>query len=145
MEWVVRAGEAKAPDLMKGYSEHDQVPNLYGFSVQYQPGMSWEELARAGRFPNAQISIAYDTDLHRALQSLGYDMRLVKSPGKGYHHTFVVIYDVNGMMSTAQLYSSFPTVWPGSCTIPFSTSPTRIRFVRGGSHEAHPCRFQHAE
>jgi hypothetical protein len=34
MGWVVRAGEAKPVDLMKGHKEHLGVPGLYGFSVQ---------------------------------------------------------------------------------------------------------------
>ena len=100
MNWVVRAGEAKAIDLVKGYAEHRLVSGLFGFSVQYHPGASWQELAQAGQFPNAQVSIAYDDDLSAALQSLGYSMRLVPSPGTGYHHTFVVLYDASGTMLT---------------------------------------------
>lgn len=100
MAWVVRAGEAKAVDLVKGYREHLGVPGLYGFSVQYQVGLPWQELARAGRYPNARVSIAEDDDLRAALRSLGYDLRLVPSPGAGYHHTFVVLYDATGAMLT---------------------------------------------
>ncbi len=100
MGWVVRAGEGKPVDLMKGYKEHLGVPGLYGFSVQYQTGLSWQELARAGQFPNAQVSIAQEGDLLVALQSLGYALRLVPSPGAGYHHTFVVLYDATGAMLT---------------------------------------------
>lgn len=98
MEWVVRAGETKAADLVSGYRQHLGVRGLYGFSVQYQAGMSWQELVRAGQFPNAQVSIAEEQDLRAALQSLGYDLRLVPSPGEGYHHTFVVLYDATGTM-----------------------------------------------
>ena len=29
---------------------------------------------------------------------LGYIMKLVRSPGKGYHHTFAVLYDVSGIL-----------------------------------------------
>jgi hypothetical protein len=100
MPWVVRAGGAKAADLTKGYSEHLGVPGLYGFSVQYQIGLSWQELARAGQYPNAQVSIAEEGDLRAALRLLGYDLRLVSSPGRGYHHTFVVLYDATGTMLT---------------------------------------------
>jgi hypothetical protein len=35
MGWVVRAGEAKPADLVKGYKEHLGVHGLYGFSVQF--------------------------------------------------------------------------------------------------------------
>jgi hypothetical protein len=97
---VVRAGEAKPVDLMKGYREHLGVPGLYGFSVQYHAGVSWQELARAGQYPNAQVSIAEEHDLLVALAPLGYICRLVPSPGAGYHHTFVVLYDAIGAMLT---------------------------------------------
>lgn len=100
MAWVVRAGEAKAVDLMKGYREHLGVPGLFGFSVQYHPGTPWQELTRAGQYPNAQVSIAEEDDLRLALQALGYDLRLISSPGAGYHHTFVVLYDATGAMVT---------------------------------------------
>jgi hypothetical protein len=93
MGWVVRAGEAKAADLVSGYRQHLNVRGLYGFSVQYQAGVPWQELARAGQFPNAQVSIAEDNDLWNAFQALGYDLRLEPSPGVGYHHTFVVLFD----------------------------------------------------
>ena len=100
MGWVVRAGEAKAVDLVKGYKEHLGVPGLYGFSVQYHAALPWQDLARAAQYPNAQVSIAQDNDLLAALQSIGYRMRLVTSPGAGYHHTFAVLYDVTGTMLT---------------------------------------------
>jgi hypothetical protein len=100
MGWVVRAGAAQAADLVSGYRQHLGVPGLYGFSVQYQAGISWQELARAGQFPHAQVSIAEERDLQAALHSLGYALRLVPSPGAGYHHTFVVLYDATGAMLT---------------------------------------------
>lgn len=57
MEWVVRAGEAKPDKLRDGYTQHDTVPTVYGFSVQYAAGKSLDELTLAGRFPNAQIQL----------------------------------------------------------------------------------------
>ncbi len=83
---------------MKGYNQHRGVPGLFGFSVQYAPGRSIEELALAGQFPHEQISYATDDALRVALQTLGYTMKLVRSPGRGYHHTFAVLYDVNGLL-----------------------------------------------
>lgn len=71
---------------------------MYGFSVQYQPGKMIEELAQAGQFRNSQISYAADDALQAAIQSIGYTMRLVRSPGRGFHHTFAVIYNTSGMM-----------------------------------------------
>ncbi len=101
MDWVVRAGEAQVSSLIKGYGRHRGVLGvLYGFSVQYAPGQkkSVEELAKAGQFPNGQISYALDVDLVAALAPLGYQMRLIASPGQGFHHTFAVLFDATGVM-----------------------------------------------
>jgi hypothetical protein len=100
MAWVVRAGEAKAPDLMRGYREHAQVAGLFGFSVQYAPGQSIDQLALSGRFPHAMISYEDDTVLAHAVELVGYRMRLIKSPGHGHHHTFCVIEDLSGQAQT---------------------------------------------
>ena len=105
MAWVVRAGEAKAPDLMRGYREHAQVPGLFGFSVQYAPGKSVNQLALSGRFPHAMISYEDDAVLTHAVELVGYRMRLIKSPGHGYHHTFCVIEDLSG-----QAQSTLPSI-----------------------------------
>lgn len=97
MNWIVRAGVAAPDMLVAGYTEHRAVPGLYGFSVQYAPNKTIGELAQAGQFPNAQISYATGEALAAALASLGYRMHLVSSPGQGYHHTFVVLYDTSGV------------------------------------------------
>jgi uncharacterized protein (DUF697 family) len=81
--WVVRAGVATPEQLKEGVDAHLRVPGLTGFSVQSSPGKTIKELAAAGRFPNAQISVT-TTD---ALLAVG--VRVVKSPGEGYHHTAV--------------------------------------------------------
>ena len=98
MNWVVRAGVASPSSLVKGYNQHRGVPGLFGFSVQYAPGRSVEELTFAGQFPHEQISYATDDALQIALQPIGYTMKLVHRPGKGYHHTFAVLYDVSGLL-----------------------------------------------
>jgi hypothetical protein len=99
VEWVVRAGIATPKQLIDGFGKHLGVgAPLYGFSVQYQPGRTIDELAQAGQYRNGQISYASDDDLAMAVNSSGYTMRLVKSPGRGFHHTFAVIYNVNSMM-----------------------------------------------
>ena len=100
MAWVVRAGEAKPLDLINGYALHKGVPGLYGFSVQYAPGKSVEELARAGQFANGQISYADEAQLAQAVAPLGFTIRLVNSPGTGFHHTFCVIYDATNTQRT---------------------------------------------
>lgn len=96
--WAVRAGVASARTLMDGYRQNLGVPGLAGCSVQYAPSRSVDELARAGQFKNRQISVAAEGELIAALQPLGYAMHLVPSPGKGYHHTLVVLYDASGRM-----------------------------------------------
>lgn len=96
MSWVVRAGEAKAADLMVGYAPHHAVSGLIGFSVQYAPGKTVDELAQAGRFPNAQVSYQDEAQLVQATLPLGYRLEVVPSPGVGFHATCTVIYDANG-------------------------------------------------
>lgn len=98
VSWVVRAGIARADTLINGYRLHSGITGLYGFSVQYTAGKSVEELAQAGQFSHAQISYAQEQDLAASLAHLSYTMRLVRSPGKGYHHTFAVLYDATGLM-----------------------------------------------
>ena len=66
------------------------TPGLYGFSVQYQPGKTVQELAVAGRFRNAQISVTTDAALVAAGVEAGYAVSIVKSPGAGYHYTVQV-------------------------------------------------------
>lgn len=100
MAWVVRAGEAKAQDLINGYGPHLSVAGLYGFSVQYAPGHDVDALALSGRFPNAMISYEDETVLASAVAVVGYQMRLIPSPGTGHHHTFCVLYDATGDLQT---------------------------------------------
>ncbi len=97
-QWVVRAGVAAAKSLIAGYRQHLGVAGLYGCSVQYAPGYTVEDLAQAGQFKNNQISFATEDALVSALRPLGYTLHLVPSPGRGFHHTLVVLYDVGGTM-----------------------------------------------
>lgn len=82
--WVVRGGVTTPDQLQNGVKEHAAVPGLIGFSVQSAPGKSIEELALAGRYPHNQISY---TTVDQLL-SAGV-LRLVPSPGEGYHNTAV--------------------------------------------------------
>jgi hypothetical protein len=100
-EVVLRAGTATADLLVGGYGRHSGAPSVFGLSVQYAPGRTWQELAQAGRFKNGQVSVADEDDLRAALAPLGYRMELVPTPGRGYHHTLAVLYDVSGQMLTA--------------------------------------------
>lgn len=99
-EIVLRGGIAKADLLMQNYRQHKQAPGVYGCSVQYAPGRTWQDLALAGQFKNGQVSIADEDLLRAALAALGYSMRLVPSPGRGFHHTLVVLYDKSGQRLT---------------------------------------------
>jgi hypothetical protein len=58
--------------------------------VQYHPGKTIQELAAAGRFRNAHISVTTDAALIAAGVSVGYTVYIVQSPGAGYHHTVQV-------------------------------------------------------
>jgi hypothetical protein len=91
--WVIRGGVATPSQLQAGTARHRSVPDppgLYGFSVQYQPGKSIQELAAAGRFRNTHISVTTDVTLIAAGVAAGYAVSIVKSPGAGYHHTVQV-------------------------------------------------------
>ena len=91
--WVIRGGIATPSQLQAGTAKHRGVPepsDLYGFSVQYQPGKTIEELTVAGKFRNAQISVTIDVTLVAAGVSVGYPVHIVQSPGVGYHHTVQV-------------------------------------------------------
>jgi hypothetical protein len=78
---------------------------LYGFSVQYHPGKTIEELTVAGKFRNAQISVTTDAALVAGGISAEYLVNIVKSPGVGYHHTVQVPFplplDLAGALSAA--------------------------------------------
>jgi hypothetical protein len=91
--WVVRGGVTTPSQLQAGTARHFGIPDppgLFGFSVQHQPGKTIKELAAAGRFRNAQISVTTDEELIAAGLSAGYSVSIVKSPGEGYHHTVQV-------------------------------------------------------
>ena len=91
--WVVRGGVATPGQLQAGTAKHRGVPDppgLYGFSVQYQPGKTIQELTAAGKLRNAQISVTTGAALIAAGVSAGYPVHIVKSPGVGYHHTVQV-------------------------------------------------------
>ncbi|MSP00160.1 MAG: hypothetical protein EXR07_03780 [Acetobacteraceae bacterium] len=82
--YVVRAGIARPSDLIVGTREHRDVPGLFGFSVQSWPGVTVEELARAGRLPHARISVT----TRDTLWWLGFEV-VLSTPGKGDYHATV--------------------------------------------------------
>ena len=111
--WVVRAGVANPGDLQKGYQEHRGARGIYGFSVQYNPKTPVDELARAGRFPNSQISYAPDVLLMAAARAVGYAIQLITTPGVGYHHT------LSASSASGQLLTSLPADLAASLSAAF--------------------------
>jgi hypothetical protein len=97
-EWIVRAGEARPDQLIKGYREHLGALGVYGFSVQYNPGSTVDALALAGAFSNGQISYQDEDVLQAAVAPLSYRLSIIQTPGSGYHHTCAVLYDATGTM-----------------------------------------------
>jgi hypothetical protein len=83
-QYVVRAGLAQPASLIAGTAPHPLVPGLCGFSVQSAPGITVEELARAGRFPHPWISVTTVAVLARH----GFDLAF-PTPGKGAYHATV--------------------------------------------------------
>jgi len=84
LHYVVRAGIARPADLILGTRVHRAVPGLIGFSVQSWPGVPVEELARAGRFRNAQVSVTTVDALARQ----GFEV-VLSTLGKGDYHATV--------------------------------------------------------
>lgn len=84
---VVRGGIATPQQLQRGIAEYAQVPGLTGFSVQSAPGKTINELAAAGQFRNKQISVTTVGELENAGGALGFHIRVVPSPGRGFHNT----------------------------------------------------------
>jgi hypothetical protein len=84
-QYVVRGGVATPDNLIAGTNP---LPPQYGapsgFSVQSAPGRTINELAAAGRFPNAQISYSTTDKLSR----VGHPV-LTGTPGRGLHATVV--------------------------------------------------------
>lgn len=83
-QYVVRAGIAQPRSLIEGTASHRLVAGLCGFSVQSAPGVTVEELARAGRFPHSQISVTTVELLHEH----GFAV-VFPTPGKGVYHATV--------------------------------------------------------
>jgi hypothetical protein len=90
--WVVRAGVATPRQLQDGTARHLSLPWLFGFSVQHEAGRTIEQLASAGQFRNAQISVTTVERLVAAAAAIGYDVRVVPSPGRGFHCTIEAPY-----------------------------------------------------
>ncbi len=84
VHYVVRAGIARPVDFIIGTREHRDIAGLFGFSVQSWPGVSPEDLARAGLFRNRQIGVTTLETLRR----MGFEV-VLSTPGKGAYHATV--------------------------------------------------------
>ena len=78
-QWVVRGGAGSATSFQNGTQ---QGPNGFGFSVQTAPGVSVDELARGGSFPNNQISVSTTNQL-QAIPGVTVN---APTPGFGTYH-----------------------------------------------------------
>ncbi|MBI4613834.1 MAG: RHS repeat protein [Planctomycetes bacterium] len=99
--YVVRGGMATPENLQAGSAEHRGVPGVLGFSVQSAPGVSVEDLARAGRFPNVTISVTTVARLQAAGAAVGVVILVVPSPGAGYHATVTTPVPLSFELATA--------------------------------------------
>ena len=109
-QFVVRAGLAEASSLTAGTRPHRDIPGLSGFSVQSAPGISVNDLARAGGFPHLQISVTTPDTLRRH----GFDL-VFPTPGAGlYHATVRVQYPMPADVATqlSALFIQRPNPYP---------------------------------
>jgi hypothetical protein len=109
-QFVVRAGLAEPYTLIAGTRPHRDIAGLSGFSVQSAPGISINDLARAGLFPHLQISV---TTLD-ALRRHGFDL-VFPTPGAGLYHATVRVHhpmptDVATQLSA--LFTQRPNPYP---------------------------------
>ena len=65
---------------------HPEVWGLSAFSVQSAPGVTVDELARAGGFRNGQLSVV----TRERLQRHGFDV-VFPTPGKGVYHATIQV------------------------------------------------------
>jgi hypothetical protein len=87
-QYVVRGGLARPDNLIAGTTAHRMISELTGFSVQSAPGVSIDELARAGQFRNRWVGV---TTL-RTLRRHGF-MIVFPTPGRGAYHATVRVPD----------------------------------------------------
>ncbi|MCU0513962.1 MAG: hypothetical protein MUE40_15505 [Anaerolineae bacterium] len=92
---VVRGGVAAVGSFTSGYQLRRTPPLIYGFSVQYRPGVLLKDLARAG-LPNNQLSYARDTEIMAIGAALGYVVSIPITPGLGPYHATVTVDNSSG-------------------------------------------------
>ena len=89
----MRGGESAVDSLIYAYGSVTSMPGHYGFSVQYQPGKTVDELAAVGQFPHGKISYATNVQLKSVAITLGYDIHFLPTynDGPGFHHDLEVV------------------------------------------------------
>jgi hypothetical protein len=110
-QFVVRAGIMLPKDTVAGTTLTKQ--GLYGFSVQSAPGVSWQELARGGKFPNPQVSVATAAEL----ETMGYHVML-GTPGRGDYHATVIVPNNPITLDTAEKIRQLFTISTNPAPIP---------------------------
>jgi len=73
-QYVVRGGESKPRDLIKGVSAEQDLPGEYGMSSSYDPRLSVNQILQVARYPNRMITWTRAPQLN----ALGY--RVVPTP-----------------------------------------------------------------
>jgi len=128
-EWVVRGGMSLSATLFTSYVPVSSMPGHFGFSVQYQPGKTVDELAQAGQFPHKKISFATEVALRQAASARGYQICLIPTPGSGFHHDLEVI-DFQTGASVAQLPPDVASAL--SLTFEWKPNPYQVNASSGG-------------
>jgi hypothetical protein len=105
-QFVVRAGLATGAQLTKGTTPTPQYKNngvTSGFSVQAKRGVSVGELAKAGKFPNAQISVSTETAISEVSAGAGFPVQVVPTPNQysAYHCTVTAPYPMPDILAWA--------------------------------------------
>lgn len=106
--YVVRGGMSQPESFKVG--PHPSGP--YGISCQSDPGMTVEELARAGQFPNSKISV---TTVGEIRGIGGNVIPTPNLPGFPYHATITAPNDVWSQVwkeQLNQLFNILPNPFP---------------------------------
>jgi hypothetical protein len=105
-QYVVRAGLATPKQLTTGTTPTPKYNNFgvtSGFSVQAKRGKTVGELAKAGKFPNAQISVSTETAVSEVSAAAGFPVQVVSTPNQysDYHCTVNAPYPMPDILAWA--------------------------------------------
>jgi hypothetical protein len=71
--------------LQRKVSGYKKLPRVIGFSVQSAPQKTIQELAAAGGFSDPLLSVTTVTELQKAGQSAGMNIKIISSRGHRFH------------------------------------------------------------